>query len=203
MHGSAQRMDRANQNSLRSLLISLALTSRSSEVQFLGIDLGGRELAVMEALPQSTYMLASEAGYAIELLYWLLEEIDHRKRVVFSNPQLFLFIDDLTGLLEIMGPELDLLLQEIALKGRQVGVHLVGACRPDAFYQLPSLRALPAVVHVTPVVVSRSDRPAIEGRFMFRERRNETVVDIAWMSAGDLDRAVDLARSGWRACARS
>jgi DNA segregation ATPase FtsK/SpoIIIE-like protein len=186
---------------LRSLLISLALTSRSSEVQFLGIDLGGRELAVLEALPQSTYMLASEAGYAIELLHWLLEEIDHRKREGFADPHLFLFIDEVMGLLDIMGPELDALLQEIMSKGRQVGVHLIGACRPIALNQLPSLHALPGVVRVSAQAPYRR-HPAVIGRFVFEERRQETLVDIAWLTARDLDTAVDLARSGWRACER-
>jgi DNA segregation ATPase FtsK/SpoIIIE-like protein len=187
---------------LRSLLISLALTSRSSEVQLLGIDLGGRELAVLEALPQSTYMLASEAGYASELLHWLLEEIDHRQRIGFSNPHLFLFIDEVVGLLDIMGPEVNSLLREIALKGRQVGVHMIGACRSIAFDQLPSLQALPGMAHAFPEQVSEGDHPAIVGRFVFQERHNETVVDIAWLSARDLDTAVDLARSGWRASER-
>jgi DNA segregation ATPase FtsK/SpoIIIE-like protein len=187
---------------LRSLLISLALTSRSSEVQFLGIDLGGRELAVLEALPQSTYMLASEASYAIELMQWLLEEIEHRKRVGFSNPHLFLFIDAVTGLLDSMGPELDPLLQELALKGRQVGVHVIGASRSMAFDQLRSLHALPGVLRVYPAQASRDEKPSTVGRFVFQERRQETLVDIAWLTMRDLDTAVDLACSGWRACER-
>ena len=187
---------------LRSLLISLALTSRSSEVQFLGIDLGGRELAVLEALPQSTYMLASEAGYAIELMHWLLEEIEQRKRIGFSKPHLFLFIDEVMGLLDHMGPELEPLLQELILEGRQAGVHIIGACRSIAFDQLPGLHALPGVVRVYPARASRDDKPATAGRFVFQERHQETLVDIAWLTMRDLDTAVDLARSGWRACER-
>ena len=187
---------------LRSLLISLALTSRSSEVQFLGIDLGGRELAVLEALPQSTYMLASEAGYAIELMHWLLEEIEHRNRIGFSNPQLFLFIDEVMGLLDFMGQDLDSLLHELVLKGRQVGVHVIGASRTNDFDQLPSLHTLPDVARAYPVHASRGDQPSAVGRFVFQERRNETLVDIAWLTMRDLDTAVDLARSGWRACER-
>ncbi|TFH37684.1 MAG: hypothetical protein E4G99_01900 [Anaerolineales bacterium] len=187
---------------LRSLLISLALTSRSSEVQFLGIDLGGRELAVLEALPQSTYMLASETGYAIELLHWLMEEIEHRERVGFSNPQLFLFIDEVRGLLEVMGPELDQLLQELALKGRSVGVHMIGASHPIAFDQLPLLHALPGVLRIHPARAAQHQHPSPKARFIFQERRKETLADVAWLTVGDLDAAIDLARSGWRACER-
>jgi DNA segregation ATPase FtsK/SpoIIIE-like protein len=187
---------------LRSLLVSLALTSRSSEVQFLGIDLGGRELAVLEALPQSTYMLASEAGYADELLHWLVEEIDHRRRIGFSNPHLFLFIDEAEGLLDTMGLELDSLLQEIALKGRHAGVHMIGACRSTVFNRLPSLQALPGMVRAFPEQGSGADQPSIVGRFVFHEHHHEATVDIAWLTARDLDTAVDLARSGWRACER-
>jgi DNA segregation ATPase FtsK/SpoIIIE-like protein len=184
---------------LRSLMVSLALTSRSSEVQFLGIDLGGRELAIMEALPQSTYMLATEASYAIELLHWLLDEIDHRKRIGFSDPHLFLFVDAVMGLLNLLGPELDALLQDIALKGRQVGVHLIGASQPSAYEQLPGLQSLPGVVQIFP---ARAELTEQVGRFIVQERRNPVPVDIAWLTVRDLDSAVDLARSGWRACKR-
>ncbi len=184
---------------LRTLLLSLSLTSRSSEVQFLGIDLGGRELAVVEALPQTTYMLASEAGYAIELLYWLLGEIDHRRKLGFSNPHLFLFIDDAGGLLDAMGSELDPLLQEIAIDGRQVGVHLIGASRSMMADHLPSIQQLPGMVRVVP---AETDSDSIVGRFVFQERKQKIAVDIAWLTAHDLDTAVELACSGWRACER-
>lgn len=187
---------------LRSLLLSLSLTSRSSEVQLLGIDLGGRELAVMEALPQSTYMLASEAGYAGELLHWLAEEIDHRRRIGFSTPHLFLFIDELAGLLDAMGPALEPLLREIILGGRDVGVHVVGACRSMVLDQIPSLQSLSGIARAFPAQVTGDRRSTAVGRFAFRERNNETVVDIAWLTARDLDTAVELVRSGWRACER-
>jgi DNA segregation ATPase FtsK/SpoIIIE-like protein len=187
---------------MRSLLLSLALTSRSSEVQFLGIDLGGRELAVMEALPQTTYMLASEAGYAAELLQWLLAEIDHRQRLGFSNPHLFLFIDDITGLLDLMGSDLDLLLQEIMSGGRQAGVHVIGSSRSLTFEGLPSIQTLPGLVRAFPAQTADDDHQTIIGRFVFQEQHAETTADIAWLTARDLDTAVELARSGWRASER-
>ena len=177
-------------------------TKTKSKDLILGIDLGGRELAVLEALPQSTYMLASEAGYASELLYWLLDEIAHRQRIGFTKPHLFLFIDEVAGLLDLMGPKVNSLLHEIAVKGKHAGVHMVGACRSIVFDQLPSLRALPGMAHAFPEQALDGEPPSIVGRFVFQERHNKTRVDIAWLTARDLDAAVDLVRSGWRACER-
>jgi hypothetical protein len=136
------------------------------------------------------------------LLYWLLEEIDHRKRVGFSNPQLFLFMDDVAGLLDVIGAELDPLLQEIVLAGRHAGVHVVGASRSITFDQLPSLQALPGVMRAFPAQAAGDRRPEFVGRFVFQDRHNQSIVDIAWLTARDLDTAVELARSGWRACER-
>lgn len=187
---------------LRSMLLSLALTSRSSEVQFLGIDLSGRQLSVMEALPHSTYALATDADYASEMIHWLLGELDHRRRVGFSNPHLFLFIDEIAGLWRYMGHELESLLRSVALQGRQAGMHIVGASQPVVWDQLPSLHALPGIVRILPDQTPRNDLSAPIGRFAFHERNRQTVVDIAWLTARDLDTAVDLIRSGWRACER-
>jgi hypothetical protein len=147
-------------------------------------------------------MLASEAGYASELLYWLLEEMEHRQRIGFSSPHLFLFIDEVAGLLDLMGPKIDSLLREIAVKGKHVGVHMIGACRSTMFNQLPSLRALPGMAYAFAEQVLEGAPPSTVGRFVFQERHNETRVDIAWLTARDLDTAVELARSGWRACER-
>ncbi len=187
---------------LRSMLLSLALTSRSSEIQFLGIDLGGRQLSVIEALPHSTYALATDAEYASEMIYWLLGELDHRKRVGFSNPKLFLFIDEIAGLSRYMGHELESLLRSIALKGRQVGMHIIGASRPDIWAQFPSLHTLPGALRILPDQMLHKGSSAPMGRFVFHQRSRQTVVDIAWLTVRDIDTAVDLARSGWRACER-
>ncbi len=80
---------------LRSTLVSLALTSGPREAGFLGIDIGGRELAVMEAMPHGVKDLATNADYAGALLHWLYEQIEVRLQNEKYQSHLFLFIDGL------------------------------------------------------------------------------------------------------------
>lgn len=110
---------------LRTLMIGLALSKRPSELQFIGLDIGGRELAVLEALPHHLIDMASEAEYAQELIDWLGELIELRLANGTTRPQIALLCDELdhltldtrTGLGSIMA------------SGEKAGVHVLAAGR--------------------------------------------------------------------------
>jgi hypothetical protein len=80
---------------LRCLVASLALASKPSELQLLGVDLSGVELAFIDALPQALTDVAFRADTAIDLLAWLRDETDRRRALNRKAPQLVLVIDDL------------------------------------------------------------------------------------------------------------
>jgi DNA segregation ATPase FtsK/SpoIIIE-like protein len=182
---------------LRTMLISLALTTRNSQVRFLGIDLSGRELSLLDALPHALTDLATSPEYAVELLVWLSEEVDRRVMASFDRPHLMLFIDNLTDLLHALGPESIQTVEHVLARGPETGVHLVVTC--------PALRdpwveklfqGRPVVRAVEPVKSGEGERQA--GLFRFETHRFNRTVEVAWLSLRDLDAAVRLARSGWR-----
>lgn len=182
---------------LRTILVSLALTTRNSQVRFLGIDLSGRELSLLEALPHALTDLATSPEYAAELLVWLSEEVDRRVMASFDRPHLMLFIDDLTDLLHTLGPESVQTVEHILARGVEAGIHLVvtrPALRDPRVEQL--FRGRPVVRVFAPMGSADGDQPP--GLFRFETRRFNRKVEVAWLSLRDLDVAVRLARSGWR-----
>ncbi len=182
---------------LRTMLVSLALTTRNSQVRFMGIDLSGRELSLIEALPHALTDLATSPEYAAELLVWLSEEVDRRVMASFDRPHLMLFIDDLIDLLHTLGSESVQTIKHILARGAEAGVHLV-ATRPALRDPLVDklFRDQSVVMAYAPVESDAEKHPA--GLFRFETRRFNRIVEVAWLSLRDLDTAVRLARSGWR-----
>lgn len=182
---------------LRTIIVSLALTTRNSQVRFMGIDLSGRELSLLDALPHALTDLATSPEYAAELLVWLSEEVDRRVMASFDRPHLMLFIDDLVDLLHALGSESVQTIEHILARGAEAGVHLV-ATRPALRDPLTEklFKAQPVVRAHAPVGSDAEKHPA--GLFRFETRRFNRLVEVAWLSLRDLDTAVRLARSGWR-----
>jgi S-DNA-T family DNA segregation ATPase FtsK/SpoIIIE len=184
---------------LRTALLSLALTSRRSQVNLLGIDIGGRELAVLESLPHMLTDLATEELFAEDLLIWLVAEMDRRMALGVDRPHLVLAIDDMEPLMRACGAQLKKAAGKIIQKGIEAGVHLFAALRD---LRPPYSSVLHDGDHlVLADVVSKAD--AGDGRspgaFHFRSAQGVQWVDVAWLSARDLDTAARLAQAGWRA----
>jgi DNA segregation ATPase FtsK/SpoIIIE-like protein len=184
---------------LRTAALSLALTGRRSEVQFLGVDMSGRELAVLEALPHNLSELATRPDYAADLVLWLAEEVDRRLLAGIRQPHLVMVIDGL-GWVEHTETEAVIdALRHITQEGPSSGVHLVTAC-------LDQTPARWRMALTSPVVVEA--RPASTGPdrlvpFILTSGCEQVEFDMAWLSLHDLDTAVHLAQSGWRASGRS
>src|SRR3972149_3825812 len=63
---------------LRSALIALALGTAPLEGRWLGLDLSGRQLALLEAVPHALCELACEPRFADELLDWAVAQLPER-----------------------------------------------------------------------------------------------------------------------------
>lgn len=109
---------------LRTVMLSLALHSRQGHVQFLGIDLSGRELTVLEGLPHALTEVAHSPQFGLELLSWLDAEIQRRRRFHIESPHIALFMDGVDGFGRTMRP-LRAHLRRICGLGQHVGVHLL------------------------------------------------------------------------------
>ncbi len=181
---------------LRAVLVSLALTSRRSEVNFIGIDLGGRELAILDALPHTLSAVATDASCAGELLLWVCEEIEQRRFSGFNKPHLVLFIDDLNRLLQAVGVNGVGLLKAVIDDGQHAGIHVVAAYRPPLQSIESSLQRLPGLVKARAYPHDQGDGTVFDGRFTFKVGSIASLVEVAWLNVHDLSAAVRLAQNG-------
>jgi DNA segregation ATPase FtsK/SpoIIIE-like protein len=184
---------------LRTAVLSLVLTSRRSEIQFLGVDMSGRELTVLEALPHNLADLATRPDYAADLVLWLAEEVDRRLLAGITQPHLAMVIDGLAWIEPAGGETLTGALRHITHQGTSAGVHLITTSLAQTPARVRNALAGPSVIEAHPAA-SAGDRL---GRFELTSEREQVEFDLAWLSLRDLDTAVRLAQSGWRASGRS
>jgi DNA segregation ATPase FtsK/SpoIIIE-like protein len=184
---------------LRTMILSSAFSSRQSQLQFLGIDLRGNELSVIDSLPHRLAEVATDADYAVDLLRWLIKEMDRREKDRARFPDIVLAIDEITEVHNHQ-PQMEALLERICRDGRNTGIHLfIGSRSPDVLRKL-SVRRGPGVV----LGISRGSREKGEaerrtpGEFEFRIDDERIPAQVAWLPLRDIQRAVDMLQEGWR-----
>lgn len=118
---------------IRALALSLALTSTPEDLQIYGVDLTGRQLAVLEAIPHSVEALATNLGAAHELLLGLTGEMDRRNQGGAGRPDLVLVVDDLNWADRPEGLETAAQLGRLWARGWQAGIHILAAGSRDSF----------------------------------------------------------------------
>jgi DNA segregation ATPase FtsK/SpoIIIE-like protein len=180
---------------LRTVVFSLALTGRRSEIQFLGVDMGGRELAVLEALPHNLAELGTTPDYAADLLLWLSEEIDRRLMSGVSQPHLVMVMDGLDWIEQMESDLLIGAIRHITRQGVSTGVHLITAGHDQMAARVRSALTGSMVVEARPLTGANQQL----GRYQLKSGRERAEFELAWLSLRDLDTAVRLAQSGWRA----
>lgn len=182
---------------LRTLLLGLTLLHPPSRVQVMAIDLGGRELAVLEALPHHLTELATEPGFALELVEWLERESERRVMMGVQRPDILMLVDDVQ-----VG---DAAFQEpfwrgvraILQRSTRSGIHLVLAGRslPEMLPEESHDRGR-GILRAVSIGGSRANELSSAGEFNFRNLNGRKRVQVAWLSAGDLKVAVDMLHTG-------
>jgi hypothetical protein len=174
---------------MRSLVLSVALTHRQSMVQLFGIDIGGRELTVLEAVPHGLTDVATEPRFAAELMTWLMEEGARRERYSILRPDFILAVDDTSRLIEADRSAAGQL-RQIAHQGRRWGIHLLLADRPSTD---PASRPWDH----TPgwAIVNGGEG---KGKFALTAGIRALPFTAAWLTASDLNLAVRQMRIGRR-----
>lgn len=184
---------------LRTVIVSTALNSRLSLVQFLGIDLSGRELTLIEGLPHGLADVACDPIYAQEMLQWLLELIERRNVNRIRSPHIILAIDGV-DLLGKSNERTHDLLKKIAHLGLKTGVHLFLTSREAR------IRDVLGLGRNTGFVIAKGNREEDKkgegkrkpGDFSFLRGLQRVRVQVAWMPVFDLQEAMKLFRSRQR-----
>jgi S-DNA-T family DNA segregation ATPase FtsK/SpoIIIE len=181
---------------LRTLVVSLGLTSRPSELETSGIDLTGRELGIVEALPHSAAGLALNSKQARDLLAWLGKRSRELAVTGGQQAEMVVAIDDL-GPLAAERDSRGLL--EALLRGSQEsGMHLLAACGPETAEVLAAEWTREDIVWASAIEAPEEGRASRPHWFRFRGGADVVVARAAWMSAGDLNRAAGVLSARFR-----
>ncbi len=183
---------------MRSILFSLALTSRPSQCQILAVDVdhGGRQLAVAQAVPHALTETASLPQPASEVLRWLAEERTHRASCGISRPHLCLFLAGLRWLMPSRRNADLRILEDLLTDGAAAGIHLILAAGRDILLDIESRLASAPILRADFIPDGGLSQAH---RFTFLSGPRRKCVSLAWLPARDLNAAVRLAEAGWRA----
>jgi S-DNA-T family DNA segregation ATPase FtsK/SpoIIIE len=127
---------------MRTMLVSLVLSHRQSQLQVVLIDPKQRGFAPLARLPHLLAPPAMSAPDTRPLLERLVAEMERRDRSNISTPRIVVAVDELTDLLSVGGKAVEAALTRLAQRGREAGIHLVaGAQKPSSSVLGPMLKA--------------------------------------------------------------
>jgi len=194
-HFVVESSDNAVRSSwLRSMTASLALGTRPSELQLLGVDLTGVEQTYIEALPHALTDVAFRADNAIDLLAWLRDESDRRMTLGRQVPHLVLVIDDLGELVEQTGRVAKSLVKRLLEQGRPFGIHILAGWDPAQASELAEVESTSGCARANGLITESA--VTSPGDFEIAIDSLRCVVRSAHLSAADMDRlARDLQRT--------
>lgn len=193
----------------RSLLVSLAMYNRQSQVQLVLIDPKLRGFGALANLPHTLGAVAASAEAAIGRLRWLVEEMERRDQNGVNQPALIVGVDEVADLLMTGGAAVEAMLTRLSQRGREAGIHLV-ACT-----QKPTAQVLGGVLKANFPVrlvgaaaskdearyasgISDSGAEKLEGKgdFLLIAKGESIRFQAAWLGPEDLDRVCLVLRAG-------
>jgi S-DNA-T family DNA segregation ATPase FtsK/SpoIIIE len=184
----------------RTLLTSIAMYSRQSDVQLILIDPKGRGFRPLASLPHVLNGVQDTVDLATACLRWLINEMERRDREGIAKPALVVAVDELADLIHTGGKEVEDRLTRIAQRGREAGIHLV-ACtqKPTASLIGGAMKAnfpvrlVGAVAssdearYATGVAGSGAEKLEGKGDFMLVARGEFVRFQAAWLGPKDLE----------------
>lgn len=129
---------------MRSIVLSLALTHRQSQLQIALIDPKSRGLAPLAGLRHLLAPVAVETGAVLVLLQRLVNEMERRDQAQINSPRILIVVDEMLDLLDTnaSGKRIEAALTRLTQRGREAGLHVVaGAQKPSTAVLGPLLKA--------------------------------------------------------------
>jgi S-DNA-T family DNA segregation ATPase FtsK/SpoIIIE len=183
----------------RTMLASLALANRPSDLQMVLIDPKGRGFAALNGLPHVTRRAFADSMAAVVELTRVVDEMERRDRQNISKPLLVVAIDELADLLQTGGKAADAALTRLAQRGREAGIHLIACTQKPSASLIGSAIKANFPVRLVGSVASRdearhasgitdSGAETLEGKgdFLLITRGEATRFQAAWIGEAEL-----------------
>jgi S-DNA-T family DNA segregation ATPase FtsK/SpoIIIE len=124
----------------QTMILSLAMTHRRSQLQFVLVDPKRRAFAPFASLPHLMQPVIGDPLEAVHALNELVRIMEMRGMKDASVPRIVLVLDELADLMLVGGRALGASLTRLAQRGREAGIHVI-ACT-----QKPSSQVMGALV---------------------------------------------------------
>jgi S-DNA-T family DNA segregation ATPase FtsK/SpoIIIE len=199
----------------RSLLTSLAMHNRQTQIQLVLIDPKGRGFGPLAQLPHVLGGVVTEPKAAVECLRWIVEEMERRDREQTNRPLLVVAIDELADLLQTGGAAAEAMLTRISQRGREAGIHLIACTQKPTAALIGGAIKANFPVRLVGTVASRdearyatgladSGAEKLEGKgdFLLVSKGATVRFQAAWMSHADLETVVRILTAGHRTSRR-
>jgi S-DNA-T family DNA segregation ATPase FtsK/SpoIIIE len=199
----------------RTLLTSLVMHNRQTEVQLVLIDPKGRGFGPLAGLPHILGEVVSGVEEAVARLRATVQEMERRDQEGVSRPLLVVAIDELADLLQTGGPQVEAMLTRISQRGREAGIHLVACTQKPTASLIGGAMKANFPVRLVGAVASRdearyaagvadSGAEKLEGKgdFLLVAKGEMVRFQAAWLGPSDLDAVLDGIRQGGRASRR-
>ena len=172
----------------RTLLTSLAMHNRQSEIQLVLIDPKTRGLGPLVSLPHVLGRIAATPQEVLARLMWLVSEMQRRSRANESDPKLIVAIDELADLFQTGGKSVETLLTRLTQHGREAGIHLVACTKKPTASSIGSGVTANFPIRLVGSVANKAEARAATGMAESGAEKLEEKGDFLLISRGDVVR---------------
>jgi S-DNA-T family DNA segregation ATPase FtsK/SpoIIIE len=147
---------------MQTIIMSLALLNHRRQMQFVLIDPKGRAFEPMARLPHLR-PIVTEPDQAVQALSDLVNLMEQRDRSRVTDPRVIVAIDELADLVQTGGPAILEGLGRLVQRGREAGIHVVGATQKPSSAVIGPLVKANFPVRLVGHVVSAEDARVAAG----------------------------------------
>ncbi|HZY45664.1 MAG TPA: DNA translocase FtsK [Anaerolineae bacterium] len=148
---------------VQSMIVSLAMSERRSQMQFVLIDPKGRAFEGLSTLPHLLKPIVSQTDRAVQTLNELVSLMETRDQTRVTDPRIVIVLDELADLVQTGGSEVIDRLGRLVQRGRQAGIHVIGATQKPSSAILGPLVKANFPVRLVGRVVSSDDARVAAG----------------------------------------
>ncbi len=148
---------------MQTIIMSLALLNHRRQMQFVLIDPKGRAFEAMEGLPHLLRPIVTQPDQAAQVLAELVNLMEQRDRSRVTDPRVVVAIDELADLVQTGGAAILDSLGRLVQRGREAGIHVVGATQKPSSAIIGPLVKANFPVRLVGRVVSADDARVAAG----------------------------------------